>query len=382
MRNIPSCLIIAAFCQAATAQDNLPPPDPGPASLEAITFSGDTPGDQQTVLGRVILKAADGGLLVEDRMDTLWTVTPAQLKSREPTGQAFTRFDTAERTGRLLKELGEGFRAVTTPNYLLISNAGDAYTEWCGQLLDRFHAGYFDYWDATDLSLTRPDHPLTVILLRTQDQLRDFVTRDVGSKTQSQFGYYSVRKNRIVLCDLANTDPQDSARQIRRAVARAPFNVGTVVHEATHQLAFNSGLHTRYADNPVWLTEGLAMFFETPDLRTSGWKTIGRVSEWRVKSLRQHAPGMSAATVESLISSDARFQDPQTAPAAYAESWALFQYLMKRRQPAMLDYLRDIQNKTPLVWDKPETRLRAFRKSFGDPADFEKPMQSFLKRPR
>ena len=48
----------------------------------------------------------------------------------------------------------------------------------------------------------------------------------------------------------------------------------TVIHEATHQIAFNCGLHTRYADNPLWLTEGMALYFETPDLRSrSGWRT-------------------------------------------------------------------------------------------------------------
>ena len=39
--------------------------------------------------------------------------------------------------------------------------------------------------------------------------------------------------------------------------------VATVVHEATHQMAFNCGLHTRYADIPVWVSEGIAMYFET-----------------------------------------------------------------------------------------------------------------------
>ena len=35
-------------------------------------------------------------------------------------------------------------------------------------------------------------------------------------------------------------------------------NVATIIHEATHQLAYNSGMQRRYADNPMWVSEGLA----------------------------------------------------------------------------------------------------------------------------
>ena len=48
--------------------------------------------------------------------------------------------------------------------------------------------------------------------------------------------------------------------------------VSTIVHEATHQIAFNCGLHTRLSDCPRWFSEGIAMYFETPDLRSAkGW---------------------------------------------------------------------------------------------------------------
>ena len=36
----------------------------------------------------------------------------------------------------------------------------------------------------------------------------------------------------------------------------------TIIHEATHQTAYNVGVHARFADQPRWLVEGLAMMFE------------------------------------------------------------------------------------------------------------------------
>ena len=42
--------------------------------------------------------------------------------------------------------------------------------------------------------------------------------------------------------------------------------MATIVHEATHQIAFNCGMQQRYADIPLWLCEGMAVYFEAPDL--------------------------------------------------------------------------------------------------------------------
>jgi len=51
--------------------------------------------------------------------------------------------------------------------------------------------------------------------------------------------------------------------QIKQILAQpdALQTVSTIVHEATHQIAFNCGLHTRLSDCPVWFSEGIAMYF-------------------------------------------------------------------------------------------------------------------------
>ena len=53
----------------------------------------------------------------------------------------------------------------------------------------------------------------------------------------------------------------------------------TIVHEAVHQLAYNSTLQRRMADNPYWVSEGLATYFESPDLNSlRGWRNIGAIN--------------------------------------------------------------------------------------------------------
>jgi hypothetical protein len=41
-------------------------------------------------------------------------------------------------------------------------------------------------------------------------------------------------------------------------------NAVTIIHEATHQTAFNVGVHRRFAAEPRWLVEGLATMFKPP----------------------------------------------------------------------------------------------------------------------
>jgi hypothetical protein len=151
-------------------------------------------------------------------------------------------------------------------------------------------------------------------------------------------------------------------------LAAAPFNIATVIHEATHQIAFNSGMHTRYADNPLWLVEGMAMYFETPDLTSkSGWKTAGAVNDLRLGQFEEFAAGRRKPdSLATLVSSDGRFTDADQMADAYAEAWALSHFLIRAKKEAYVKYLTTLAAKPRLVWNTPEERLKEFRAAFGD----------------
>lgn len=159
-----------------------------------------------------------------------------------------------------------------------------------------------------------------------------------------------------------------SADDVARQVATSGFSVATVVHEATHQIAFNSGMHTRYADNPMWLTEGMAMYFETPDLRSrTGWRTAGQVNRARLGRFREYlTEGRPDDSLVRLVRSEERFRDPQSAPFAYAESWALTHYLIRRHREKFVAYLQHLAARPRLNWNTPQQRLAAFREAFGN----------------
>ncbi len=150
------------------------------------------------------------------------------------------------------------------------------------------------------------------------------------------------------------------------AQPQAEQTVATIVHEATHQIAFNSGLQTRFADIPLWVSEGLAVYFETPDLQSAkGWRSIGAVNRPRLDRFREFQPNRQTDSLKSLVADDKRIRDPRQALDAYAEAWALNYYLLNQKPKQYLRYLQMLSTKTPMVPDDPETRLEELQNSLG-----------------
>lgn len=360
-------------------------PPPAEEPLQRITFT-DAEGTPRTVEGKILVEAADGGLLVSERDGRLWTVTPQQLKNRELTEATFTPFTADELTQRLQREFGQGFEVVTTPHYVICSNAGPVYTQWCGHLFERLFAAFRKQWRTAELGQDDPELPLTAIVFVNHKQFAEYARAEFGPQFADSKGYYSIRTNRMVLYDLTADDgspPAESLNDVARKVAQSPFNAATVVHEATHQIAYNCGIHNRYADNPLWLTEGMAMYFETPDLRTRvGWRTVGRVNPFRMTRFRDVLQNRRKDdSLAKLVTSDDRFRNPETAEDAYAEAWALTYFLLKRNRDAYVEYLKRVSAKPRLIWDTPEQRLQEFQAAFGeDLGELERDFLRYMSR--
>ncbi|MFW6171828.1 MAG: DUF1570 domain-containing protein, partial [Planctomycetota bacterium] len=142
--------------------------------------------------------------------------------------------------------------------------------------------------------------------------------------------------------------------------------------------AYNSGLQTRYADNPTWVSEGIAVFFETPDLDSSrGWRAIGSVHPLYLPAFLRSLTTRRDDPLMTLLSDDARFRDPKTATQAYADAWALNYYLLRVRHEDYVDYLQELAQHKPLVEHDTKQRLDQFRGAFG--GDLKKLSRQWLR---
>jgi hypothetical protein len=221
--------------------------------------------------------------------------------------------------------------------------------------------------------------PLIALVFDTQASYEGYARSELGDAASSIVGYYSLRTNRVTMHDLTGTrglqgagQRLTSSAQINRLLMQpgAERMVATIIHEATHQLAYNCGLHTRYADIPLWISEGLAVYFETPDLQSSqGWRNIGGVHRSRLVQFRRYLSKRPPDSLSTLITDDNRFRQTTTALDAYAEAWALNYYLIRSRTEAYVKYLQKLAEQPPLVYATPEERLAAFAEAFGDDLD-------------
>lgn len=351
-------LIAATFCGTASA-------------LDVVVVKRN--GNETSLEGRVLVTAKDSGLLVQSRDGMIWPVLPEEQVRREQDDRPFAAFSADEQAKHVRGQLPAGFEVYRTKNYIVCYHSSKAYAQWCGALFERLYRGFHTYWTNRGLKLAEPEFPLVAVVFGDQASYERYAKQD---KAEKLVAYYHLHNNRVTLFDVtglaavrSERDRRGSAAQINEILSRpeAEVNVANIIHEATHQLAFNCGLHQRLADIPLWVAEGLAVYFETPDLRSDkGWRTIGAVNRGRLATFNRYLAERPATSLESLVVDDRRFRDAKLALPAYAEAWALNHFLLTRRTKQYAAYIKKLGEKGPLVWDTREERLAEFRGAFGD----------------
>jgi len=343
------------------------------AGVEHVTLRHE--GKQVTIQGRLLVEAQDGGVLVLAPDGVTWAVEPQDLVRRTRDDAPFEPLSAERLSKQLLAELPQGFSVLRTPHYLILYSTSKEYAQWCASLFERLYTAFVGFWTRKGFKLSEPEFPLVAIVFGDRPSYETHARKEVGDAAQSMIGYFSLRTNRMTMGDLTGAAwgvggrRTSASGQVARILAQPDSErmVATIVHEATHQIAFNCGLHARYSDCPPWFSEGIAIYFETPDVRNAkGWGTVGLVNRSRLAQFREYLGRRPADSLATLVTDDKRFRNTQGALDAYAEAWALTYYLIRRRPKEYVAYLEALSAKKPLEWDDAATRLREFQRAFGD----------------
>lgn len=345
-------------------------------AVEHVTIRRET--GERKLVGRIEVEAADGGILLLGLDGQLWPIPKEELVSRSSDDTPFAPLPAADLAAVAMKDLPEGFRVHQTKHYLILYNTSSVYAEWVGALYERLYSAFYTFWTHRGLKLKEPDFPLVALVFDSQSSYASFTRHEIGEASISIIGYYSLQTNRVVMYDLTGSQTENlsggkqAAAKINQILSRpeAERNVATIVHEATHQLAHNSGLQARYADIPFWVSEGLAIYFETPDLGSAkGWRNIGGVNRVNLQNYRQSLAEIPPGKLMEQLLDDSRFRDPKLAPAAYGQSWAMIYFLLKTRGEKFSAYLEELSQLTPLVAEGDDARLKLFTKHLGEDVD-------------
>jgi hypothetical protein len=360
LRGFFTLVLLCLVCRSASAVDQ-------------VTYRRD--GKTAEVTGRLLVKTDDGVLLILARDGVISAIEPNDLIKHVSNDEKFASFSRDETAKRILAGLPQGFRMHSTAHYLICYDTSTAYAQWCGALFERLYSAFTNYWSRQGFDLAKPEFPLVAVLFADRAAYLKHSRAELGDGNTA-IGYYSIITNRMTMYDLTGVEANsrgrgrvNTAAQINQILAQpdAERTVATVVHEATHQIAFNCGLHARLSDCPLWFCEGIAVYFETPDLSSAkGWRGIGAVNESRLEQFQQYLPSRPPNSLETLIRDDTRFHEAKQILDAYGEAWALTYFLLRQHPKEYVRYLAMLSKKTPLIHDGPEKRLQQFREVFGD----------------
>lgn len=148
-------------------------------------------------------------------------------------------------------------------------------------------------------------------------------------------------------------------------IYREDLDLMVVSHEATHQLAANTGLFPRRVRVPSWAHEGLAAFFETPKQAT--WSGIGAVNDERIGWYRALAENDREHSNIDFIVGDQIFKYAATSAStlhAYGQAWALTHFLMEHRFEELIRYYQLLGELPPDLTLAPEMHNALFDRVF------------------
>lgn len=311
-----------------------------------------------------------------DQAGMLSEVSLNKVTSFRRMASEFQRLPLNKMKLQLQEEFGPFFEVISTRHYLICAPRGKAKAY--GGIFEELYQSFSHYFALRGYQVKTPEFLMVTIIFPDQDQFFKYCKKDHVRTGQGLLGYYHPHTNRTALFDRrtasksASIEPvQDENELIFSRVSNSGKNItealrDTIIHEATHQVAFNTGLHSRVGDNPRWVVEGLATTFESDELRihTGGRaKSISRVNRDRLLWFANYAQKRRKKdSLRSFIREDALFRSATF--DAYAEAWALTFYLVETRPAPYARYLKHISQRDPLKKYTAEAREQDFKNAF------------------
>ncbi|MEM6329210.1 MAG: DUF1570 domain-containing protein [Planctomycetota bacterium] len=337
----------APLCLLATAAAALLPP----ARLHAAEWMLRATVDGRVVEGRPLAWTSSRVRLL-GRDGVLHDFAAADARGAQKTSPRFRPMTDGELRKRLYGEF-DGRMEFTSTGHYLVAHPPGAGKAWA-QRFEQVYRSLLAYVRVRGFRPREPEFPLVAVVHRSRAEYQRFLRSSGAKVLPGALGHYDHVTNRVVLYDVTAGAGDWTA------------SAGTIIHEATHQAAFNIGVHSRATDMPYWVPEGLAMLFEPRavwDARGSDRRedriNAGRLADFR----RLAAGGEPPFALAEFVASDHPFR--RSGAAAYAQAWALAFYLAETRPRDYSRYLATTAARPAFSRYTPARRVADFRDTFG-----------------
>jgi hypothetical protein len=320
----------------------------------------------------------------------------SQVESVRTIADHFHEFTSAELRDQLRRQLPKHFRIEGSGHFLICAEKNNRRI---GEICEETYRTFRRYFSVRGFKISEPEFPLVVIVFPDRDAFVRYCRKDKIEPPAGLLGYYMRLTNRIALFDqddagLAAASPTQSQSLAslfdHRDDARTGLSLGdklsshaskpvrfdgivegdlhsTIVHETTHQVAFNTGLHSRIGQTPKWVVEGMATMFEAPGIH-DGQKSAASLTRinrsrylWFENYLKSRREPHS---LKDFVATDDLYASATL--DAYAEGWALTFFLAETRHGSYGRYLKTLVARNPLLVYSDDERVADFRKAFGN----------------
>lgn len=279
-------------------------------------------------------------------------------------------------------------------------------------LLEKVYDSFYMKYALEGFPLRVPREPMRVVLFDDHADYLNFV-KILSPSLKMAAGFYSPEENIAIFYRQKTDEAFEGAnqlveilQQIREQMRRTRVAGGgefirfaktlellidiegenqeieVVTHEATHQLAANSGLLDRERFQVRWAHEGLASYFESPKEAT--WAGIGAVNNQRLGYYRILSLDPEHSSIEFVVT-DKIFDyagSHFSVLAAYGQAWALTHFLMDRHMPELMEFYKkmavdDFETERDDAWR--EKTFATFKDCFGDVQQLELEWRTYMR---
>ena len=294
-------------------------------------------------------------MLLLGRDGRLYEFNPKLARDAVKTGAHYISYSASEMKVSLEHEFGNRFEVSSIRHYVVVHPRGERDL-WAGRFEDLYNR-FEHYFRVRGFELDEPAYPLVAVVYRTRDEYMQAAAASGTPMHPNTLGHYDPRSNRVFLFDVTAQNHNADWSE----------NASTIIHEATHQMAFNTGVHRRFADEPRWVVEGLATMFEAKGVWNAQYDRTqsDRINRGRLNGFREYvAKRRQPGSLGMLLTSDDAFRsDPD---GAYAEAWALTFYLSETQPREYASYLKKTAEEPEFGKYSPAERMEDFKGVFGD----------------
>lgn len=347
------------------------------------------------------------------------------LGEKRDHGEAYDRLVAIADTTRLpedakqverVKETFPGFRVHTSDHYLIVYDTDEAWARARASLLEKAHDVFYSTYRRMGFRPLPLKRRMVCLLFADHEQYVEYALETDRQSMGWSAGYYSTKTNRIAFYD-ERTSPQfkrllarveqleahtkalteairlaSSQRQTAVAIEhrhelngvtrQLQFyrnqhtsisrmgNASKTVHEAVHQLAFNSGHQNPAVRYPFWFSEGLASCYEPVDPARPFGPLHPNV--WRQPELDRMVKAGQLLPLSDLVRARTPPSDDiELTLRMYNQSWALYGFLFRHHRDGLKRFAERLATAEPGE-RTPDQLEEDFVESFGPVEGIEK----------